>query len=133
MPAKSPFRAFGMISPVLYFGGLFYYFFHTAGSVEQAEAMGLGPTLLGLAIVGVVVSIPLLYGLVRLILTRRHAAGGRSGPRDPDDGDSTFDADAMIARYLARQAEEAAANPAPPSPARGGNAPKPASFGRKGR
>lgn len=128
---RSPaFRAIGMIFPPVYFGGLFYYFFHTAGSIQDAEDMGLGPTLLGLAVVGLLLSIPLIYGLTRILLTRRHRSGGSS---DSDDGDSNFDADAMIARYLARKAEEEAASRPASSPTRGGGGSAPAGFGRRKR
>ncbi len=123
-----------MIFPPVYFGGLFYYFFQMGGSIQGVEDMGLGPTLLELAGIGLVCSIPLIYGIVRILLTRRHRPGAHGGPSGPDDGDSTFDADAMIARYLARKAEEDAASGTPAaSPARGSSTSKPAGFGRRQR
>jgi hypothetical protein len=124
--------------PALYFGGLFFYFLHVGGSVEGAEEIGLGPTLLGLAIVGLLFSIPLIVAIIRMILggPRSPGSGGRGGPSGPDDGDSGFDADAVVARYLAQQSAQAAASsptPSPQSPTRGGVARKPTGFGRKNR
>lgn len=133
MRTNPAFRAISMIFPALYFGGLFYYFFHMSGSIQGAEDMGLGPTLLGLAVVGLVFSIPLLYGIVRFILTRRHRPGAHGGPHEPDDGESGFDADAVIARYLARKSAEEAASKPDSSPTRGDGASKPAGFGRRKR
>src|ERR1700744_6200372 len=132
MRASPGFWGIRAIVPVVFLGGLFFYFLHTGGgSFAGAEAIGLGPTLLGLGILTLLFSIPLIYGILRLILSRPRAPG--SGTRDPDDGESHFDADAMIARYLARQAEEAAASPPPSAPTRGSLTSKPASFGRKRR
>jgi hypothetical protein len=131
MRTNPTFRAISMIFPPVYFGGLFYYFYHTSGSLQGAEDMGLGPTLLELVAIGLLCSIPLVYGIVRIMLTRRHRPGTHGGPHGPDDGDSSFDADAMIARYLARKAEEESASARAASPARGGGASKPAGFGRR--
>ena len=52
MRTKPIFRAIGAIVPVFYCGGLLIYFIHQGGSLEGAISIGLGPTLLGLAIVG---------------------------------------------------------------------------------
>jgi hypothetical protein len=133
MRTNPTFRAISMIFPAVYFGGLFYYFFHMSGSIQEAEDIGLGPTLIELAVLGLLFSIPLIYGIVRMILTRRHRPGAHGGPHDPDGGESSFDADAMIARYLARKSEEEAASARASSPARGNGASKPAGFGRRTR
>ncbi|HEY2069996.1 MAG TPA: hypothetical protein VGG48_10620 [Rhizomicrobium sp.] len=129
MRSNPAFWGIRAIVPVVFLGGLFFYFLHTSGSIEGAVAIGLGPTLLGLGILCLLFCIPLFYGIIRIILTRPRNPDGRGS--DPDDDENTFDADAMIARYLARQAEEAAASPPPPTPR--GPAPKPSSFGRKRR
>jgi hypothetical protein len=68
--------AFGVISallPVVYFGGLLYYFFDQAGSLQQADDMGLSPTLLGLRVVGLLFCVPLIYRILKLF----------NGPRSP--------------------------------------------------
>jgi hypothetical protein len=91
---KSWFGLVGAVLPVAYCGGLLYYFLDFSGSVGQAKAIGLGPTLLGLGIVGLLLCIPLLIRIVRLV--------ARSPGRDDDT--NGFDADAVIARYKANQA-----------------------------
>lgn len=113
--------------PILYCAGLLYYFLDLSGSVQEAEEVGLGPTVLGLGLVGLLFSIPLIIRVVRLV--------GRSRARRPDDDEPdsgrTVDADAAIARYKARQAEERDRTPVAPPPSR---TPAPRSgFGRRNR
>jgi hypothetical protein len=124
-------RFIRMLVPAVYFGGLFYYFYNQAGSWENAQTFGLGPTLVGLACVGLLLSMPLLIGIVQIILTRIRI-GARAprdgGPSDPNDSGG-FDADAVIARYMARQAGETAKDAQRPSPTRGTS--NTSSFGRK--
>ncbi|GAA0552615.1 hypothetical protein FHS83_001513 [Rhizomicrobium palustre] len=103
------------IVPVLYCGGLLYYFLRLGGSWKEATEMGLGPTLWGLAIVGGLFCFPLLLKLVWLF------AGLR--PRGAPVSEDAFDADAVIARHLAQRASE----PPPQHPA-----PRP-SFGKRHR
>jgi hypothetical protein len=126
----------GALIPVLYCGGLLYYFLDVAGSVQEAEEIGLGPTVLGLGAVGLLFSIPLILKVLRLF---RGPRSGGNTPRDNghDDGDDDggFDADAAISRYMARRATEAAAaaTPAPaprPAPKSGGPAGRPSSAAR---
>ena len=119
--------------PVLYFGSLLYYFFDVGGgSIENANAIGLGPTLLGLGIVGLIFCIPLAIRIAR-ILNGPRTPGSESGPgRSTPDDDDGFDADAVVARYMAQRPAEAvpsspAARPAP----KGGGPAKPAGFGRR--
>jgi hypothetical protein len=113
---------------VLYCGGLVYYFLEVSGSLQGAEAIGLGPTVIGLGAVGLLFCIPLIIKLVRIFAAPRSpGSGGRGGPgastRD-DDGE----ADAAIARYMARQ--PAQATPPAARPAQGGGGPA-KGFGRK--
>lgn len=112
-PLKSSFGLVAALLPVLYCGGLVYYFLDLSGSVQEAEDLGLGPTAIGLGVVGLLFSIPLFLKIIRLF-TRR------SLPPDddaPEDGDSV-DPDAAIARYKARQSQEIASPPAKPAPAK---------------
>jgi hypothetical protein len=74
MQAKSVFGVIAALVPVLYCGGLLYYFLDNTGSVEDATAIGLGPTLLGLGAIGLIFCIPLIVKAVRLF----------SGPRSPE-------------------------------------------------
>lgn len=118
----------GALIPVLYCGGLLYYFLDVAGSVEEAQEIGLGPTVLGLGAVGLLFSIPLILKILRLLRKPRSPGSGGTAPPDDDDGDGGFDADAAISRYMARRAQEAAA--AAPRPAPKSAGPAKSSFGR---
>ena len=131
---KSVFGVLRAIVPVVYCGGLVYFFYDQAGSLQQAEDMGLGPTLLGLSVVGVLLCIPLMISIVRLVAGRRPpSSDGRDGPDSPNGGDddSGFDADAVVARYMAQRSAEAAAGPSIAPPRSGGQPPKRTGFGRK--
>jgi len=119
--------------PVLYFGSLLYYFFDVSGgSIDNANMLGLGPTLLGLGIVGLIFCIPLAIRIARILNGPRTpgSGGGRPAP-DDDDG---FDADAVVARYLAQRPADAIPNApaARPAPKDGGPA-TPTGFGRRTR
>jgi hypothetical protein len=120
---KSVVGLIAALLPVGYCGYFLYYFVDVSGDSGPA-AMGLGPTVLGLGIVGLLFCIPLVLKLMRLA----------SGPRAPAPGggerempaESTFDADAALARYMARKATGAVEAPVPPRDA----APR-ATFGRR--
>jgi len=117
--------------PVLYFGSLLYYFFDVSGgSVDNANMLGLGPTLLGLGIVGLIFCIPLAIRIARILNGPRTpgSGGGRPAP-DDDDG---FDADAVVARYLAQRPADAIPNAPAARPAlKSGGSEKSAGFGRR--
>ena len=130
---KASFGLIRSLVPVLYCGGLVYYFLdQCGGSVETAETIGLGPYLLGLTVVGLLFCIPLI---VKIVLILSILLSPRSGGRHDPDGsghDGEFDADAVLARYNARRAAEDApsSRAAPPAHEGGGPARRP-SFGRK--
>jgi hypothetical protein len=129
MRTNPTFRAIGAFVPFFYCGGLLIYLIHQGGSLDGAISMGLGPTLLGLAVVDLLFSIPLFVVIFRFFRgTRRPGSDGHGGPSGPHDGENAFDADAVVARYLARG--PAQTTPPAPSP---GSAPKPTGFGRRGR
>ncbi len=123
---KSLFGVGSVLLPVLYCAGLLYYFLDFSGSVQEAEAIGLGPTVLGLGVIGLLFSIPMIMKAGRLV--------GRARARRPDDDEpdtgSSIDADAAIARYKARQAEERDSTPVAPPPRT--SAPR-TGFGRRNR
>jgi hypothetical protein len=129
---RTAIKTFGIVRalmPVLYCGGLAIFFFRVGGSVENVSTIGLGPTVLGLGIVGFLFCIPAIVKLMRFIPGPRPPRSG-DGPDEPEG----FDPDAAIARYMARQSAETipvrpAASPAPKS---AGPA-KPSGFGRRGR
>jgi hypothetical protein len=127
----------GLLSTIFavgYCGYLVYYFLHISGSLKEAENEGLGPTVVGLGIVGLIFGCVLLVKLYLIFTSLRSTRSSRRGRPDGPSGDDTggFDADAVIARYMARQAAEAAATP-PIVPPRndGGGPPRPTGFGRK--
>jgi hypothetical protein len=131
MRTTPTFRAIGAIMPFFYCSGLLIYFIHQGGSVEGAISMGLGPTLLGLAIVDLLFSIPLIVVIFLIFRGRRlRRSDGHGGPSGPHDGEDAFDADAVVARYLARAPAQTYASPPAPS---AGAAPKPTGFGRRSR
>ena len=130
---KSAVGLIRVLVPVLYCGGLLFYFFDiSGGSAEGVEAIGLGPTMIGLGAVGLLFCVPLIVKIMRIVSGPRSPGSGPDKPADDDD--SGFDADAAIARYMAQRSAEAvpsapAARPARPA---GGSAPRPG-FGRRGR
>ena len=126
---KSTFGVMGAFLPMLYCGGLLYYFLDISGSVKEATDSGLGPTLLGLGIAGLLFFIPLILKVVRLF-ARPRPPGSGNGPDVPaHDDEGGFDADAAIARYMAQRPVEAASNAPAPAP-KGGMAGRPG-FGRR--
>jgi len=126
---KTAFGVARALFPVVYFCGLLSYFLDVSGgSIHQAWEIGLGPTILGLGFVGLLFCIPLALRIVR-ILNRPRTPGSGPGRSAPDDDDG-FDADAVVARYMAQRPVEAAF-PAPrPAPKSGGPA-RPTGFGRR--
>lgn len=130
MQVKSILAVIGALVPIAYCGGLLYYFVDGMGGVDNAQMNGLGPTLLGLAIVGLLFFIPLAIKLVRAFVgtPTTTARDGSSAPKRKDT-EEAFDADAVVARYLAKQAADRADGHAPA--ASGQNAAPRATFGRK--
>lgn len=135
---KAVFAVVAAAFPVIYCGYLVYYFYDVSGgSMQEVERSGLGPTLIGLGVVGLLFCIPLAVKIVRLIVRprppRSDSGGGPRPPTPHGGGESSFDADAVVARYLAqRQVEAASGSPAAP-PAQGSVGAKRAGFGRKAR
>jgi hypothetical protein len=138
---KLIFGLVGLALPVVYCGGLFFYFLELGGSVRDSTAIGLGPTLLGLGIVGLLFFIPLVLKSLRDLKAWRASRpeveyvpadyAPQAAPVPVPEGE--FDPDAALARYMARRnaADPAPAPAAPPAaPALGGSPPRP-TFGRK--
>jgi hypothetical protein len=114
--------------PIAYIGGLLYYFFNiSGGSVENVAAIGLGPTVLGLGAIGLLLFVPLFLKLGKLFAGPRSPSGGKAVPEVEE---SSFDADAVFARYMAKRAAEGHAPPVPLDEQPAAAAPRP-SFGRK--
>ena len=132
---KSGFGVISALLPVVYFGGLLFYFYDQAGSLKGADDLGLSPTLLGLGVVGLLFCIPLIYRILKIFngpRSPRSDGGPNAPPRDDDE--RGFDADAVVARYMAKRSAEATPGPTAARPTRGTGAPaKPSGFGRKTR
>ena len=129
---KSLFGVISALAPVLYCGGLLYYFIDVSGSPHEAETNGLGPTLLGLGIVGLLFCIPLVVKIVGIFAEPRSPGSGGPGGPDASTHDRGIDADAVVARYIARRSAPAApAAPTAPPASEGGAPAIGASFGRK--
>ena len=127
---KPAFGVIGALMPVLYCGSLLYYFFDVSGSVEGAQELGLGPTLIGLGAGGLLFCAPLIIKLMRIFRAPRAPGSGGGGPKDdPDDG---FDADAAIARYMAQRSAQGASPSPAARPAQSGGGPA-RGFGRRVR
>jgi len=124
---KSVFGLIAALVPIVYCGYLLFYFLHVGGSIQGAKEIGLGPTLLGLGIVGLLFCIPLIIKIVRIVAGPRSPGSGGDAPTR-DDG---FDPDAAIARYMARRSAEAAPDAPAVRPAQGGGPAKRPGFGRK--
>ncbi len=131
---KSAGALIAALVPIVYCGAMIYYFFGVGGSVQGVAAIGLGPTVLGLGAIGLLFCVPLLIRIVKLAGTPPPKSGARPrfGANVPVE-EEAFDADAALARYLARKAEAGeephAAVLADPDGAP--SAPVRATFGRK--
>jgi len=132
---RSVFGVIGAFVAVLYCGYLLYYFLNLSGSVEEAVTDGLGPTLVGLGAVGLLFCALFVWRVVRIFgRPRSPGPGGRTGQNASiDDDESGVEADAMLARYMARRSADAADSPATPSAPKDGGPAARATFGRRNR
>jgi hypothetical protein len=122
---KSVLGLVAALIPILYCGGLLLYF----GGVSRwaGTGGGLGPTMLGLAAIGLVLVTLLavrIWRMARAPGTPR--AGGGGADETAEEERSDFDPDAAIARYMARRAA-GGVDLLPP----GGGSHRPGGFGRK--
>ena len=124
----------GALVPILYCGGLIYYFVDMSGSVEDAQTIGLGPTLLGLTIVGLLFCAALVVKVLRIFMEARAPGSDGRGGSGASTPDGDFDPDAVLARYMAqRSAEGASGAPAAPPAQDGGGPAARSGFGRRVR
>jgi hypothetical protein len=98
--------AFALI-PTVYIGGLIWYFMgFSGGSAEGLVAIGLGPTVAGLTVVGVILTLPLLIKLLRFATGANRVPGARAlAIGDTLAETEGFDADAALASYMSKRAE----------------------------
>jgi hypothetical protein len=130
--------AFGLtraLFPVVYFCGLLFYFLDVSGgSIHQAWEIGLGPTILGLGFVGLLFCIPLALRIVRILNGPRAPGSGPGRSMRNDDDNDGFDAEAVVARYLAqRPAEAVPTSPVPRPASKSSGSATPSGFGRRTR
>jgi hypothetical protein len=131
-PAPSPFALVGALLPLVYFGGMIYYFSGVGGGTIQGIVdIGLGPTVAGLTIVGLLFTIKPVMIIFRLLVGTPTAARSVSSDFDAVP-ESSFDADDAIARYMAKRGQgDAEAQPSQ-MPVDAYSAPAPrGGFGRK--
>lgn len=123
--------AFALI-PTAYIGGLIWYFMgFGGGSAEGLVDAGLGPTVLGLAVVGLILTLPLLIKLLRFATGANRVPGARAAALDEALGDTQgFDADAAFASYMSKR-EAVPAVPAAMDDDGQPFTPRPGGFGRK--
>ena len=121
----------GALLPVAYCAWLLNHFWGVAGSIEEVQALGLGPTMLGLALVGGLFCVAFLVKLVRIFVQMRSPAPieHRSATASARDNNETSDADAVLARYMAQRSTEPTSTSSTNGAAQG---PRP-TFGRKVR
>ena len=123
--------------PILYLGWLLYYFVGVGGGTAEGVAgIGLGPTVIGLSIVGLLFALPLIIKLLRAT-TGVNRVPGASFDAKLKPGEVVvepeFDADAAFASYMRKREAgvvgDVSVDPAGDAPAP--FSPRPTSFGRK--
>jgi hypothetical protein len=117
-PVKNVFGILGALLPIVYCGGLVWYF-SGVGGFDGVTATSLGPTILGLGAIGLLFCLPLAYRLLKIF----SAGSIATAKAVPAEAESDFDADAALARYMAKRAA-GTVTPPPVEPGAG--------FGRKG-
>ncbi|MEA3031364.1 MAG: hypothetical protein QOG13_2689 [Sphingomonadales bacterium] len=132
---KSVFGLVAAAVPILYCAGLLLYFNRVRTASGGLLDSALGPTMLGLGVIGLLFLIPFVLRLRRLVAPPAAPGSGSSGRRAkeaPQDERSDFDADAALARYLAQRPRGAPNLASPQAPQEGGRPVRQAAFGRRG-
>ena len=135
----SPGKMLGIIGglvPLVYIGFMLRHFVGVGGgTAEGIVGIGLGPTVIGLAIVGLLFTLPLIVKLLRAAAGGHGAPGAGLKPGAVFD-EPAFDADAAFANYMRNRnaggagAAEITATETPDDMAVPSI--RPSSFGRKG-
>lgn len=128
----------GGLIPLVYIGWLLRHFIGVGGGTAEGVAgIGLGPTVIGLSIVGLLFALPLIIKLLRAA-TGVNRVPGASFDAKLKPGEvavePTFDADAAFANYMRNReagvAGDVSVDPAASEPP-ASFAPRPGGFGRK--
>lgn len=120
----------GGLIPLIYIGWLLRHFIGVSGGTAEGVAfIGLGPTVIGLSIIGLLFAMPLIIKLLRATTGVSRVPGASF---KPDEASETagFDADAAFANYMHGRETKADAPVADDDlqPF----TPRPGGFGRKG-
>lgn len=121
--------------PIVYIGAMLWYFAGVGGnSAEGIVGIGLGPTVIGLAIVGLLLALPLVIKLLRVVSGTDRVPGAGAAAGEPLADTQGFDPDAAFANYM--RGRDSAPPPPIASDAIGDDlrpfTPRPGGFGRKG-
>ena len=133
-PIKSVFGLVMAAIPVVYCLGFLLYFNSVRTSFGGLLDGALGPTIVGLGVIGLLFLIPLVLRIRKLVAppAAPAASSARRAEEAPREERSDFDPDAAIARYLAKQSSGAGGPASPLSPHAGGGPARPAAgFGRR--
>ena len=128
--ARSWFGLIGALLPVLFCGGFLLYFDNVRRAFGGLVDSGIGPTMIGLAVFGLLFLVLFLLKLRRFLAPPAPPASGDRVAAALDQTPSDFDPDAAFARYMARRPSGSV-----PMTRLGGDdpdRPPPGSFGRKG-
>ncbi|WP_282948026.1 MULTISPECIES: hypothetical protein [unclassified Sphingopyxis] len=121
--------------PIVYIGAMLWYFAGVGGnSAKGIVGIGLGPTVIGLAIVGLLLALPLVIKLLRVVSGTNRVPGAGAAAGEPLADTQGFDPDAAFANYMRGRDS---ALPPPIAPDAIGDdlrpfTPRPGGFGRKG-
>lgn len=124
----------GGLIPLVYIGWLLRHFVGVGGGSADGIAMiGLGPTVMGLAVVGILLTLPLTIKLLRAVSGTNRVAGARAeAAAELSTETQGFDADAAFANYMRNRDT----TPPPPIATDAEDlrpfTPRPGGFGRKG-
>lgn len=121
--------------PIVYIGAMLWYFAGVGGnSAEGIVGIGLGPTVIGLAIVGLLLALPLVIKLLRVVSGTNRVPGAGAAAGEPSVETQGFDPDGAFANYM--RGRDSAPPPPIASDAIGDDlrpfTPRPGGFGRKG-
>lgn len=127
------FGLIGGLLPVLFFGGLFLYLSSVNNAFYGLLDGALGPTRMGIGALTILFALLFLWRLKRAATPPPAKVGLSAADGGIEEVKSDFDADAAMARYLARRGTSEG-RPATPAATFGGDTPRPpaGSFGRKG-
>lgn len=121
--------------PLVYIGWLLRHFIGVGGNTTEGVAMiGLGPTVMGLSIVGLLFALPMVVRLVRFASGANRVPGSRVAASEISVETQGFDADAAFANYM-RNRDTAAPPPIAADAVEDDLrpfTPRPGGFGRKG-